>query len=122
MQSIAVNGQVTLINAGLRTVMSLQDSFNTTGSNSISNNQNITTAGWSLLNQGSNNDFRLGYFANLGLTSSIQIAINEDTSSYCAWLQPGDVAVIPNSGSVNLYAKAYGAETPVILQYLLSEA
>ena len=119
-QLINIGGQVTLTNNNLRTIISLVNSLNTTGDNSISTNANVTTAGWQVIDQGSNDDFRMGFFTNLNETSSIQLAIN-NTSSYAAWLQPGDVAILPNSGSCILYAQAIGASTPATLQYLLTE-
>jgi hypothetical protein len=121
-QTIQIRGQVSLSNSNLVTTINLTDTLTTTGNNSISNNANIATGSWQVLDQGSNGDFRIGYFANLDATSSIKIAIGSTgTASYAAMLLPGDIAIIPNSGSAVIYAQAVGAHSPVILQYLLSE-
>ena len=120
MQTITINGQVSIISNNLRTVISLQDSLTTTGSNFLANNATIPTGSWTALDQGSNTNFRIGYFANLDTVDSIQLAIGS-TGSYACWLQPEDVAILPNSGSCIIYAKAFGANSPVVLQYLISE-
>jgi hypothetical protein len=74
------------------------------------------------VDQGSNSDFRYGFFSNLDATSSIYLAIGSaSTSSYSAFLQPGDVAIIPNYGTTPIFAKATGSNSPAILQYLLTE-
>ena len=120
MQTLNIGGQISLVNNNLKTVVSLSDNLTTTGSNSLSNNANINTGSWQVLDQGSNGDFRYGYFSNLSLTSSIKIALNS-TGSYSSWLQPGDVSVLANSGSAVLYAYASGSQSPAILQYLITE-
>lgn len=121
--TVTIGGVVTLISSGLKTIISLSDNFNTTGSNFISNNANIPTGSWSVLDQGSDTNLRYGFFVNTDATSSVMLAINASgTSSYAAYLQPGDIAILPNVGSsVVLYAKATGSNSPVILQYLLTE-
>lgn len=121
-QTISTNGQVTLINNNLRTTLNLVSTATTTGSNSIMNNANVVTGSWAQLDQASNTDYRYGFYANLSLTSSIKIAINSaGTSSWAAYLFPGDVAMIPNSGSSLVFVQATGSESPAILQYILSE-
>jgi hypothetical protein len=121
-QTINLNGQFTIVNSNLRTVVNLVRSIATTGSNSIANTANITTGSWTQIDQASNGDFRIGYFANLSTTSSVKVAINSaGTGSYSTILFPGDVAVISNSGSVLLWAYASGSESPATLQYVLSE-
>jgi hypothetical protein len=119
-QQLTIGGSITLVNNNLRTIIGLSDSFTTTGSNSISSNANIPTGSWTVVDQGSDTNFRYGFFTNLDPTSSCKIAINS-TGSYSNWLQPGDVAVVANSGSAVIYAQAYGANSPIILQYLLTE-
>jgi hypothetical protein len=122
-QNIVIGGSITLVNNNLRTVIALSDQFTTTGSNSISSNANIATGSWQVIDQGSDTNYRYGFFTNLDATSSVKLAINSaGTSSYAAWLQPGDVAIIPNIGSAVLYAQATGSHSPIILQYLLTES
>jgi len=123
-QTVNIGGQVTVVNNSLRSVIGLSDNFTTTGSNSITNNANISTGSWQVLDQGSNTSLKYMFATNLDATSSCYIAINSaGTSSYSAYLGPGDVAIIPNNGtSVVLYAKATGSHNPIILQYLAVEA
>lgn len=121
-QTIQIRGSVNLVNGNLVTTVNLADTLNITGSNSITNNANIATGSWQILDQASNNDFRIGYFANLDATSSCKIAISSaGTASYAALLLPGDVAIIPNSGSTVIFAQAVGTKSPIVLQYLVCE-
>lgn len=120
---VQIGGQVTVVSGLLRNIFGLSDQFTTTGSNFISNNASVNTGSWQIVDQASNTNFRYGFFTNTDATSSCKIAINTTaTSSYSAYLQPGDVCIIPNSGSCVIYAQAVGANSPIILQYLLVES
>lgn len=119
--NLNLGGQVTLSAGPQKATFNLADSYTQTGSNFISLAANITTGSWGVLSQGSNSDFRYGFFANLDATSSCYVAVNS-TASYAALLGPGDVAAIPGSGSAVLYAKASGANGTIVLQYLCIEA
>lgn len=118
--TININGQVVLTNTNLRNVASITTALTTTGSNNISNVQNVTTGSWSTISQGSNADFRFGYFVNLDATSSVAIALNS-SASVASYLLPGDFCILTYSGSPALYASASGANGTVLLQYILSE-
>ena len=123
-QTITIGGAITLVNNNLRTVIGLSDSFTTTGSNSISSNANVATGSWQIVDQGSDANLRYLFASNLDATSSIYLAVgSSSTSSYSAFLMPGDVAIIPNNGTtVPVFAKATGSNSPVILQYLAVES
>ena len=121
--TVTVGGVVTLSSGGLKNVFSLSDNFNTTGSHFITDNASVNTGSWQVLTQGSDANMRYGFFVNTDLTSSCKLAINASgTSSYAAWLQPGDCCILPNLGSVVLYAEATGSNPTIVLQYLLTEA
>lgn len=120
MTQVNITGQIVITNSPTRNILSLQYSLVPAGSNNIVNTANITTGTWQTIDQGSNGDFRLGYFYNSSTTSSVKIAIG-GTTDYAAWLQPGDYCILPNSGSATIYAQAYGAESPMVLQYFLTE-
>lgn len=122
--TVTVGGVVTLVSSGLKNVMTLADNFYTTGSNFIANNANVNTGSWQILDQGSDTNLRYGFFCNTDATSSVKLAINAaGTSSYAAFLMPGDCAIIPNLGSsVVLYAQATGSNPTIVLQYLVTEA
>ena len=123
-QTLSIGVSITLVNNNLRTVIGLSDTFNTTGSNSLSSNANVNTGSWQVVDQGSNTNLRYLFANNLDLTSSVYIAIgSSSTSSYSAFLLPGDVAIIPNNGStVPIFAKAPGSNGTIILQYLAVES
>jgi len=122
-QSLTIGGTITLVNNNLRTLLNLTDTITTTSSNSITNNANINTSSWQVLDQGSNSNLRYAFFTNLDATSSCLIAMNTTaTSSYSALLQPGDVCIMPNSGSTILYAKATGSNPTIVLQYVATSA
>jgi len=122
-QSLSIGGTVTLVANNLRTILSLADTITTTSSNSVINNANISTGSWQVVDQASNPNLRYAFFTNLDATSSCYIAINTAaTSSYSALLQPGDVCILPNSGSTVLYAKAIGSNSPIVLQYVATAA
>lgn len=117
---LQINGQVTLTNTNLRNIGTLTTNLTTTGSNNVSNVANITTGSWSTISQGSNADFRWGYFVNLDATSSVAIAINS-SASVASYLQPGDWCVLTYSGSPAIYASGSGASGTILLQYILTE-
>jgi len=123
-QTTVISGQVVNTNNSIRSTLSLQYSLTPTGSNSIANSATITTGSWQVIDQGSNSDFRFGYFYNMDSTSSVKIAIG-NTSSYSTWLQPNDVSLIANSGSSVIWAQAYGNNGlptgSMTLQYFLTE-
>jgi hypothetical protein len=119
--TVTIGGQITVVNAGLKSIISLTDSFVTTGSNSITNNATISTSSWVVIDQGSNTNYRYGFYSNLSATSSIKIGVNT-SASYSTYLEPGDVAIIPASGSVIIYATATSGDLNPILQYVLVEA
>ena len=118
--SLQISGQITLTNNNLRNIGALVTNLTTTGSNNLSNVQNITTGSWSVIQQGSNSDFRWGYFVNLDTTSSIAIAVSS-SASVASFLAPGDWCVLTYSGSPNLYASGSGANGTVLLQYIITE-
>jgi hypothetical protein len=120
--NVTIGGQVTVVNSGLKSIINLSDSFTTTGSNSITNNANVSTSSWVVIDQGSNTNYRYGFYSNLSATSSIKLSLNV-TTSYSAYLEPGDVAIIPNSGSAVIYATATSGDLnpPPILQYVIVE-
>lgn len=123
--TVTIGGNITLVSNQLRSTVSLIDTLNTTSSNYVSNNQNIATGSWQLVDQGSNPNMRYFFGSNLNTTSSIKIAIGSTaTASYSAYLNPGDVAIIPNQAGNNvpIFAYAVGASSPAILQYLVSPA
>lgn len=119
-QTYTVSGQIVLSNNNLRNIVTLSENVTTSGSNSLTNTANIPTGSWTPIDQGSNSDFRFGYFTNLDATSSIWLALN-NTSSFASFLQPGDLSIITNSGTASLYAKATGSNSPALLQYILIE-
>jgi hypothetical protein len=125
-QTINSNGQIVTVNNNLRQLFTLNQAITTTGSNSLANNANVTTGSWQVVDQGSNADFRYGYFANLDLTSSIKVAITTGgTTSFAVNLQPSDVAILCSSGSTVIYAQASGSNGQLngsaILQYFVTE-
>jgi hypothetical protein len=120
MQSINIGGQLTCVNGNIKTVISLTDSFTTTGSNSLSNTANIVTSSWVTIDQGSDTNFRYGYFTNASTSSTIQVAVGS-TGSYALFLQPGDIGILANSGSAVLYAYASGSQSPALLGYFVTE-
>ena len=121
--TLNIGSQVSFVAGQLKVVFPLVDSLTTTGSNFVANNANIVTGSWQVLDQASNTNFRYGFFANTDQTSSVKLAISAaGTSSYAAFLMPGDVCILPNSGSAVIYAEAVGANSPIILQYFLTEA
>lgn len=121
-QSINLTGQFTVNNGSLRNLINLATNTTTTGSNSICNNANVPSGSWSLIDQGSNADFRIGIFKNVDLTSSIKVALGSSaTSSFSSYLYPGDTAILYGSGSTSIYAFATGTNTTGSLQYILSE-
>jgi hypothetical protein len=121
-QTTTISGQLVNTNNNIKSIMSLQYALTPTGSNSIANSATVYTGSWQMVNQGSNSDFRFGYFSNLDTTSSVKLAI-ASTASYASWLMPGDLVVLTNSGSASIWAQAYGnnGTGSVILQYFLSE-
>lgn len=119
-QTISLSGQLISTNGNLKNLFTLTDSLTTTSSTSLTNNQAIPTGSWTSLDQGSNTDFRLGYFVNTDATASIKLAVNS-TASYSAWLQPGDLALISNSGSATLYAQTFRSTgSNAVLQYFVT--
>lgn len=118
--TININGQVVLTNTNMRNIGAITTSLTTTGSNNISNVMNVTTGSWSVISQGSNADFRFGYFTNLDTTSSVAIAVSS-SASVASYLLPGDFCILTYSGSPALYASGSGANGTVLLQYMLSE-
>lgn len=117
---LQVSGQITLTNTNLRNVGTLTLNLTTTGSNNISNVMNVPTGSWSTVSQGSNGDFRWGYFVNLDLTSSVAIAISS-SASVASYLRPGDWVVLTYSGSPAVYVSASGASSPALVQYIITE-
>ena len=118
--TLAVNGQITLTNNNLRNIGTLSTNMTTTGSNNISNVMNVTTGSWAVISQGSNADFRWGYFCNCDATSSVAIAVSS-SASVASYLRPNDWCVLTYSGSAVLYASGSGANGTILLQYMLTE-
>jgi hypothetical protein len=118
--TINVSGQIVVTNSNLRNIATLSTALTTTGSNTIANVMNVTTGSWAVISQGSNADFRWGYFCNCDATSSVAIAVNS-SASVASYLQPLDWCVLTYSGSPALYASGSGASGTILLQYVLSE-
>lgn len=118
-QAYTISGQITVNNNNVRTIVTLTDTTTTTSSNAISNNVNVATGSWQVLDSGSNTTFRFGYFANTDLTSSVKIAMGS-TASNASILQPGDFCILTNNTSSVIYLQATGSNSPVLLQYVYS--
>ena len=91
----------------------------TSGSNYVSPSILITNSGWTTLPSGSNADFLVGSFINQDSGSSIYIAVGATTNTASILTPNSPACMLSYSGSVNVYAKAVGANTPVALSYKL---
>lgn len=116
-QQYTIQGQLTLTNNNVRTIVSLADSTTCTSSTALINNVSLDTGSWVALNTGSNTTFRFGYFSNTNATSSVKIAVGS-TGSNASILQPSDFCILTNNAAAQVYAYASGSASPVILQYL----
>jgi len=96
----------------------LNGTIATSGSNYASIIANIPTGSWTTLQSGSNVDFRTGVFSNNDLTSSIYIAIG-NTGATSSILQPDDSCILTYSGSIPIYARTVGTNSPASLGYTL---
>lgn len=119
--NVTSTGNVVITNGNIREQMSLTYVLTNTGSNNVSNAQNVITGStWTTINTGSLSDFRYGIFYNTNATSSVKIALSS-SASYASDLQPGDYCILVGSGSIPIFAQATGASGTVIVQYALVE-
>lgn len=117
--TLNVGGAVRLVAGSTSIAFNLVDNYTTTGSHFVNAAQTVASGSWSVIDQVDNGNNRFNFFVNTDLTSSVYVAVNS-TASYAALLGPGDVAMLPNSGSAVLYAKA--TLNSVVLSYLCLEA
>lgn len=120
MASIIITGTfTTAISSISRWANDLSLTIPMTGSNVTQTVQNITTASWQGLDTASLSDLRYFYADNVG-SGSIKISSDISGSNLMAIMQPNDTCMIPWSGSVSLYAKAFNSAS--VLQYNVSES
>lgn len=122
-QQTTISGRVVGNNNNVQTVVSLQYILNSVGNNYVSTATPVPTGSWTPISQNNNTNFRFGYFTNLDISGSIKIAIGS-TGSYASQLYPGDVAILTNSSSAQLWAQAYNTVSSSVatLQYFITEA
>lgn len=116
-QNLSLSGQIVVTNGGLRNIITLNDTLNTTSSTAIVNNQTVVTGSWQVVDSGSNTNLRFIYLSNTDTTSSVKIAFG-NTTSLASVLQPTDFCILTYTGSTTIYAQATGSNASVVLQYL----
>lgn len=120
--TFTVNGSATLTTDGARSVGTLANNITLSGSNGVFQSQNVNSASWSALDTGSLIDLRMGWFFNTDLTASVTVATGSGGQNTLFTLWPDDSIVVSWSGSnPTLYAKSAG-NSPVVLQYILTES
>ena len=120
-----IGGTVTYAYGSTTVTINLADSYTPTGSHFVEANESVPTGSWTTLPQGSNANNRYNFFVNTDLTSSCYISFSTaslSANSYAALLGPGDIAMVPNSGTCILYAQASGGHSPILLTYFAMEA
>ena len=120
--SIILNGTIRYDYGTTATGTISTNTISPSGSNYISNNINLTSAGWTGLSTSSLSDTRYIFLDNLDTTSSISVATDASGTNVISRLYPGDVSVISYSGSLlPLYAKVTSGSTAT-LAYIIGES
>lgn len=126
MNTFTINGTVTSLNGTFKTIGSLNRSLTLTGDNTIAESITVT-ASLQQIDLTKLSDYRYGYFlnANDSTTNTGSITLTSDSGGLkvLTVLQAGDVALLPNSGSVSIYAKTDNALSgSSTLQYTITES
>ncbi len=117
--TIILQGSFTATIDSLQARGSLNTTIYITGSNMVSENANIGTSSYQALNTGSLVDTRFIYLYNNG-DYQINVASDSAGTNQVAQLQIGDTAMLPYSGSKQLYARANTSAS--VLSIIITES
>jgi hypothetical protein len=122
--SIRVSGNASVTSDGLTVNNTITYTINMTGSNVTATVTDVALGSWQALNTSSLSDIRIFVASNVppvdGQSGSIQIASAASGTPVVTILGSGDSVVLPWSGSLGLWARAYTSASA--LQYIVAES